>query len=153
MSEQIPDSFILNKKHFTFIEAEDIDELFDPEKFGLIPEGKSSDCWKGFIVRFRVKHLQLYVDKLYISCRDDIYPRFNGVKAVKSFWIPWMHVYKRIKLPLTYSGTLIIGNDLEEKFHDRAFTGPHCYSETYELRFESGILTGFKNTSGIYEGF
>ncbi|ADL53675.1 hypothetical protein [Clostridium cellulovorans] len=152
MSQQMTDPFDWNKKEYIFIAASDVYELFDPEKFGLKPEAPHTACWKGFIIHFSVKQSQLFIDKLEVNCEDDVYPSINGVEAVdKSRWGDF-HVYNKLKMPVTYTGTIIIGKHLNKSFLGRAFTGPHSYDETYELEFEQGILIGSKETSGTYQG-
>lgn len=153
MSEQMPDLFKWNKKEYIFIGASDIYTLFDPKRYGLEPEAPYTACWKGFIIYFSVRKEQLYIDKLEVHCDNGIYPKINGVKAKDKTRFRNFHVYNKLNIPLKYTGTIIIGEHLNERFRNRAFTGPHSYDITYELKFEEGILLDFKETSGTYDGF
>ena len=65
MTMQVPDPFIWKKKKYTFIGADNVYELFDPEKFGFDPEEISTACWKGFVVFF----IDLIAGNLLISPR------------------------------------------------------------------------------------
>ena len=151
MSEQMKDPFIWEGEEWTFVGADHVYDLFDPEGFGLKPKAPHTACWKGFVVTFSIKSGELYLESLRVHTEDDVYPDINGVKAKadgRSF-----HAYKKLHMKLKYSGTIIVGQEFKEEFHHRAFTGPHSYSKTVELKFEEGILVDSKDTSGTYIGF
>lgn len=176
MSEQITDPFFWNDEEWVFIAAEEVYDLFDPEKYGLNPTDISTDCWKGFIIQFSVKNNCLFFDNLWVNCDDKKYPSINGVKAK---YIPYIiensfferifmflkskyskyseysgyHFYENISKRLYYSGTIVIGQGFMEEYHERAFTGPHMYERVYELVFENGELKSFSDKSGTYSGF
>lgn len=152
MSEQMMDPFKWNKKEYVFLAARNVYALFDPEKYGLEPDAPHTACYKGFIVHFSVRKNQLYLDKLEVNCDNGIYPVINGVKAKKK-WHGDFRIYHKLKMPLMYTGTIIIGQHFNEHFEERAFIGPHCYDITYELEFKEGMLLNYKETSGIYHGF
>lgn len=152
MSQQMTDSFNWDREEYIFIAASDVYGLFDPEKFGLKPEAPHTACWKGFLIHFSVKSNQLYIEKLEVNCQDGVYPLINGVEAVDKSKGGDFHVYNKLKMPVAYTGTIIIGKHLNKRFLGRAFTGSHSYDETYELEFEQGILINSKETSGTYQG-
>ena len=154
MSEQIPDPFFWNDEEWVFLEADDVYSLFDPEKFGLSPSMDSTACYKGFVIQFKIIDNVLIFDKLSVYCENNIYPTINGIEAKpsKEEWTS-MKVYENINLKLNYSGTIIIGKNMESRFHGRAFTGPYSYETTFELKFKKGQLVSSKETSGSYFGF
>jgi hypothetical protein len=155
MSEQIRDPFMwddMPDSELVFISAENIYSLFDPEKYGLQPSMVHTACYKGFIVYFALKNNQLYIDQLEVYCKNRIYPLINGIRSKRQLHNT-MRVYKNLNLALNYSGTVIIGTDFDEYYSDRAFTGAHCYHETYELYFSNGKLIDYRETSGEYSGF
>lgn len=152
MSQQMADPFVWNQGEYVFLGASNVYDLFDPEAYGLKPEAPHTACWKGFIVHFLLKKNQLFIDKLEVNCENDEYPDINGVVAKKSILSDSFHVYSKLKMPVKYTGTVIVGKELKERFFGRAFTGPHSYATTYELEFEEGVLLDYKETSGIYHG-
>lgn len=151
MSQQVIDPFIWEGDEWTFLGADNVYDLFNPEEFGLKPEAPHTACWKGFVVTFETESSELYLKELLVNTEDDVYPDINGIKAIydkMSF-----HAYKDLDIKLNYSGTIIVGREFKEEFIGRAFAGPHSYAKTYELVFEEGILLDSKDTSGTYFGF
>ncbi|MBP5094117.1 MAG: hypothetical protein J6332_08735 [Abditibacteriota bacterium] len=154
MTQQITDPFIWEDEEWIFLRAEDIYSLFDPEAFGLMPEMSSTACYKGFVVQFRVTEKQLYLDKLWVYCENDSYPPINGIEPKDDDDIDYgMKLYDNINLKLSYSGVMIVGREMMDRFQGRAFTGPHSYRITHELTFKDGMLVDSKETSGSYVGF
>lgn len=151
MSQQITDPFIWEGEEWTFLGADNVYDLFDPEAFGLKPEAPHTACWKGFVVTFGVEASELYLKSLLVNTEDDVYPDINGVQAKAEDMS--FHGYKDLNIKLSYSGTITVGQEFKKEFIGRAFTGPHSYSKTYELEFEEGILLDSKDTSGTYFGF
>lgn len=151
MSSQMTDPFKWNRKEYVFIGASDVYSLFDPEKYGLKPEAPHTACWKGFVIHFSVKNDQLYVDKLEVYCDNGIYPVINDVKPKDRTRFSGFYVYNGLKMPLKYTGSIIIGKHLKERFQNSAFTGPYSYDITYQLEFTEGILSDYKETSGTHE--
>jgi len=151
MSQQVTDPFIWEKEEWIFLGADNVYDLFDPEKYGLSPEAPHTACWKGFVVTFELKNGQLYLKRLLVNTKDDVYPSINGISAIKSGMS--FHEYKDLNIKLGYSGTIIVGQNMKNEFRGRAFTGPHSYSKTYELEFSEGLFKHSKETSGSYFGF
>ena len=152
MSQQMTDPFVWNNKEYVFCGADDIYSLFDPSKFELTPTAPHSACWKGFVVHFLVKDRRLYISKLEVYCEDGNYPPINNVYPHKKL-LGSFYVYNHLNLPLTYTGGIVIGTNLLERFIGRAFTGPHSYENTFDLYFENGVLMSHEESTGNYFGF
>ncbi len=151
MSRQITDPFIWEKGTWVFLGASDIEELFDPKKYGLNPTPPHTACWKGFVVHFSIRNKQLYLDALDVNCKDGNYPPINGVQPVKK---DFFYVYENIDLKLShYTGSIIVGRFLKALYSHSAFTGPHSYKRTYELTIKNGVLESYTDTSGQYSRF
>ena len=151
MSQQVTDPFIWEGDEWTFLGADNVYDLFNPEAFGLKPEAPHTACWKGFVVTFETESSELYLKELLVNTEDDVYPDINGIKAIDDKMS--FHAYKDLDIKLNYSGTILVGREFKEEFIGRAFAGPHSYAKTYELVFEEGILLDSKDTSGTYFGF
>lgn len=148
MSEQIKDPFIWNNNKYIFIGAEDIYALFNPEKYGLNPTAPHTACWKGFVLHFLLKNNKLYLSKLQVYCEDDNYPTINNVNAIKED--SEFFIYDNLNLELKYTGTVVIGTELLPFFRRKAFTGPHCFLNTYDLHFSDGVLTSYEDSTEKY---
>lgn len=67
MTAQMKDPFIWNQKKWTFIGADDVYSLFDPQKYGLTPTMANTACYKGFIIQFAVIDNSLFLkDYLFV---------------------------------------------------------------------------------------
>jgi phenolic acid decarboxylase len=53
----------------------------------------------------------------------------------------------------SYSGKIIIADDLQRRFIGRAFIGANSYNKVYELEIMKGRVIDYKDTSGMYVGF
>ncbi len=51
MCSQIQDPFVIDDKTYTFISAENVYSLFDPEKYGLALTALHTACWKGIVCK------------------------------------------------------------------------------------------------------
>ena len=152
MSQQMADPFVWDNKEYVFIGADDVYTLFDTSTFGLKPTAPHTACWKGFVIHFLLKNNQLYISKLEVYCEDNNYPSINNIDAYKeeneSFYM-----YDSLNLPLTYTGNIVIGTKLLDRYVGRAFTGAHSYENTYDLHFVDGILESYLDSTGKYSGF
>ena len=106
---------------------------------------------KGFIIQFAVIDNLLFLEKLRVYCENNIYPPINGIEPVPGNM--GMKVYEGIHLHLSYTGKIIIGNEMKPEYRRRAFTGPHSYEITFELSYIDGNLVEAKDTSDSYIGF
>ena len=139
MSLQISDPFSWDKmpeKDLLFISASDIKLLFDPDKYGLHPADDLTCCYKGFVVYFALTDNHLYIEKLEVLSDGTKQPEINGVES-KTYDDKLFEKYENLNLALNYSGTIIIGRDLDRRYLYCSFTGAHCYHETYELYFSN----------------
>lgn len=151
MSVQAKDPFIWDGNEYIFVGAENVYSLFDPDKFNLKLNFNFTGCWKGFVICFKLENNQLYLHELHVLFSGDQKPTINGVRATQAE-DDLFSTYHDINLPLTYTGTVTIGDKLLPRFYTRAFTGPHSYEHTFELTFKDGILQNYRESTGEYQG-
>lgn len=151
MSVQAKDPFIWEDESWTFLGAEDVYSLFDPEQYGLHPSPRTTNCWKGFVIQFALRNKELFLDELHVYCEDNVYPEVAGIPPVSID--DYGARYKDIHHKLDYSGTITIGQEYLDRYIGRCFTGPHMYGKVHELVFENGVLQSDSDTSGQYQGF
>lgn len=152
MSQQVTDPFMWKGRRWVFLGADDVHSLFDPKTYGLNPSPPTTDCWKGFVVHFCVKHNELFLEKLDVYCHDGVYPKIAGISPSERIGTDFRR-YKNIHQKLVYSGIITIGRGYLKDYLDRSFTGPHMYKKVYELHFKNGGLQNCLNTSDTYSGF
>ena len=140
MTMQIKDYIRYKLRKYVFIGAENINEFFDPEKFGLQPEDICTNCWKGFRCDFSIRNKNIYLETLEVNDSNNKYPDINGVKVKKHKNFDGYHVYEKLKLKLNYTGEIAIGKGLKEEYYDRAFIGEDAYENVIILTFKNGKL-------------
>ncbi|MBO4547973.1 MAG: hypothetical protein J5758_02040 [Abditibacteriota bacterium] len=147
------------------------DKPFHPEGFGIKPKYIMTCCWKGYTATYRVKDNRLYVANWIIhSTEDGNYPPVKGVEPIPGRGNVFRDSecsppcitfldrgglgdgarYDNLNIPMDITGVIILGKGCKPKRSTRP-AGPDCYSLTYELTFEKGVLVGTKETSGTYE--
>ena len=110
----------------------------------------STACYKGFIITFRVRYNQLYIDELDVYCPDDVYPAINGVEATDDGMMGACS-YKNLNIATKYTGTIMISKGLKNGAIRGAFLdGPGLYRQNFELDFENGKLVAYRETTGQY---
>ncbi|MBR4749057.1 MAG: hypothetical protein IK083_05755 [Abditibacteriota bacterium] len=125
---------------------------FHPECFGIKPLRIMYDCRRYYSATYRVKDNRLYVANWLIHATEDgNYPPVNGVEPIlDSGGFNHGARYDNLNIPMDITGVIILGKGCKPK-RSRWPAGPDCYSLTYELTFENGVLVGTKETSGTYE--
>lgn len=150
MTMQVTDPFYFEGKEYIFLGAENINDFFDPEKFGLYPEEPITSCWKGFIIHLAVENKKLILKELEVNTKNQVYPDINGVSAKEGFIF---HMYSDLNLELKYTGTVVVGGgERKPIYRYSAFIGPEHYEKTLDLIFDNGTLVSWNNSSGKYRG-
>ena len=84
MTKQVEDCLIWKSRKYKFIGADDLYQLFNPEKFGFIPESVETACWKGFVMYFIVNAKdELILDRLDINDSNNNYPQLTVLKVIR----------------------------------------------------------------------
>lgn len=159
MTAQSPDKYFYNDEWY-FEDAHQGSGLFDPRAYGFDPSSRGTVCYRGFICEYEITDSQLFLKNLLITTGSDSYPDLNGVsvsiKGYEEVGIIFkrrkpiydtsirdfnMKKYKDVKLPLSYTGKLIIGkNFLREYYVHAPIQRPFTYETLLELTFENGKL-------------
>ncbi len=151
MTVQQTDPFWFEGKKYVFLGADDIYALFDPERYGLEPEYIATNCWKGFILYLAVEGRKLFLKKLEVNTKEQVYPVINGVSAVTGD--SGYHIYEDLDLPLEYTGTVVVGEEERKPMYRfGSFIGPQYNKVTLDLIFDKGYLVSWNNSSGKYRG-
>ncbi|MCX7748967.1 MAG: hypothetical protein N2645_19080 [Clostridia bacterium] len=138
MTIQIDDKVDYLNTEYSLIRIEN-GSLFEPSDYGFSPVVLSSACWRGHYCKYIIENGSLILSQLSIGLETDNPPVWRSVKASGGgnfdYW-----KYEGVRLPIGYTGGIIIGNNLLQEFYD--FFGfhnkPHCYKHVIELIFKNG---------------
>ena len=147
MTAQMPDVFRYNDTDYA-IAAVAGDGLFNPTDHGLVVVMMHTACWRGFICTYGIDDERLVLRHLQGRLGDGVTaPKLDGKKAdVDSNQI---FTYDKIKLPINYTGGLLIGEGMIAKHYvHMGFHPAWKFERVHELVFGSGRLIDQRDLSG-----
>lgn len=153
MTAQIGDIFKYRKDNYSIA---GMSALFQwhPKDYGFEPERCVTACHRGFFCEYVVEANQLFLTKLSINCKDKNYPRLLGKsfdrdkigRPVLSFF--GHRVYSDLRIPIEYTGTILLGNDFDEKYYiGWSVELPHGFKKLLAFEFENGRVVSVQNIS------
>lgn len=148
MTGQIGDSYCFAGHDYTII-AMSKEINFAPTVYGLIPQAICTACWKGYWCDYSIENDKIFLKNLHISCKDNYYPDFNGIKVIsnKENFMEH-HLYKNINLPILYTGQIVVGSGfLNQYYIHMGYQRAWAYKTVLEFVFEEGILLDTINHS------
>lgn len=116
--------------------------LFDPEEFGIKPQGVCTACYRGFLCVYKVDEHQLVLDSLFINSETPFPPLFGiEPKAKGRRSIVFAAEYEGLHHPIAYSGGLLAADEfIRELYVHMGFHPPWKYRVIHELIFQKGQL-------------
>lgn len=162
MTAQTNDSIIYGDKEYKISAIENVNEFFDIHSLGLMPEGKCTSCWRGYIAVFSIdKNNQLILNKLYANNGDLPAPVINGKtphivdfeSLLSSKDFDYRHsagnlFYDNVNIPINYSGALLVTDGfIRDRYVHMGFQSPWSYNEVLELTFSGGQFLSAKDQS------
>lgn len=157
MTAQIPDTFLLDDSVFSLVGING-NGLFDPERFGILPIGTCSACWRGHTCSYSLRNDALLLDQLCLTLGHfdgadfvaEVGPVINGVEASRSTHAQsiFNNMYNNLNLSIDFTGGLLVGREfIEELYVHMGFHPAWKYREVFELLFEKGNLKEKRNVS------
>lgn len=171
MSLQMVDLFLWEGEEWAYFSCTSnykLFEIYDPKKYGLFePEVYNLDvittmsgCIQGYVVQYAVKENKLFLENLWVNCRNDVYPEINEVKAIKlavssnnlyigdyPLGVFNSYMYKNISERLYFCGKIKIAK--EPSIVEIRGIPVYAFRKVYELVFENGVLQNFSDISDI----
>jgi hypothetical protein len=149
MTGQIHDSVVWKKKRYAllgFDGEEDELPLFNPKDLGFNPIWVRTSCWRGYYCTYKIVRYGFFLDQLCINDGQENYPPVNGVEAGSSN--DYGRVYKKILLPIPFTGVLRIGADFKSEYYvHMGFQKPSAFGIVWDLIFRDGKMTDTKDIS------
>lgn len=119
MTGQIGDSYRIQDDAYTIVAMSE-KMNFSPEIYGLVPLAVCTACWAGYWCDYVIEDTKIILKNLYINCKDEQYPPFNGVAVTKEkeeFEYLGHHMYQNVNLVMEYTGRIVIGKDFIQKYY------------------------------------
>ena len=154
MTAQTKDAFRHDGRTYALVRQSG-GRLFDPGAHGLRPRAPGSMCWRGYHATYAVADGRLTLNSLGVRLgeRDPDAPRrfvgrpgppIAGVAPQFAPHAPGMNnVYRALRLPLDYTGGLLLGADRAPGMDFRVvvtFPDGLAYDRLLELTFVAGTL-------------
>jgi hypothetical protein len=168
MTQQIEDNFVYNDEEYILSAVEFPSTFLDFSKFKLNPIEMHTACYRGFVITFAVKDVQLIVDQILTNNqtytknhkrKTVVIHKINGVlpeviepEGLVEGYKKYRELhYKNLNYNLDYTGAIIIVKDFMYKYvsaHSAFLSiSPFCYKTIIRLTFFNGHLTNIKNLS------
>ncbi len=158
MTAQVPDRFEFEGHQYALVGGEE-EQLFDPEQFGLQPEGRCTACWRGYQCWYTVKDDRLLLSRLEVTLGDYIEagmfiskmgPEFNGVRPIRPKGFSFHNnLYDQPDIEIKHTGGILIADHLIESLYGpTGFYPAWSYETVLKLVFEEGKLLEARDVSG-----
>lgn len=161
MSGQINDKLIYNDAEYNISAIEFPEAFIDIYSLGIKPKMNSTACWRGYVATYTINNSKLVLDKLYTNNGNNIEnepPLINNklpniiIKEglIDEYKNSRDFVYENIDLPINYTGSIIITNELiMERYVHMGFQSPTSYKVVIQLIFNEGQLVSSNDLSSI----
>lgn len=144
MTAQISDTLKYQNQEYEILAIEN-KFPFKPQDHGFNPVMMHTACYRGYYCLYAIKEEKLLLSELTINQEEKL-PIWRGVKPIQKNFTEL--TYSGLDLPIEYTGRLIIGKGLIEKFYQHmGYQQPHCFEEVLEFKFNSGKLDKLKDKS------
>ncbi len=128
MSSPTPDTLYYEGDRYCIIRRGD-GGLFDPAQFGITTDMLHTGCYRGYLCTYEVAVGGLFLAALEIQAkRGGVYPLINGAppafedECTPNFTPPAS--YHGIDLEMAYTGSLLLGADLDYSFSFSSLVRP-----------------------------
>ncbi len=140
MSDQIVDTLIYQEYEYPLLAVKGIG-LALPQHFGIEPEVIDKWCKRGYYLRYLCSEDGLYLSEMTVKAQNSIYPEIAGIRSfVALAGLFAARRYADLKIPVPFTGSLIIGKEFRRGGGEIHLEDWHCYRVFIELSFEKGHL-------------
>lgn len=119
--------------------------LFNPSEYGLKPDMCGTACYRGCYMKYEVVGNRLILNKLAVYTEGG-YPSINGKNAIctniaeeAEGW-PVFHEYSDLNIPITFTGTLMVGIDLLDHSPSNCWPTFKSFRTVYQIELVNGVV-------------
>ncbi len=140
MSDQIVDTLIYQEYEYPLLAVKGTG-LASPQHFGIEPEVVDKWCMRGYYLRYLCCEGELYLNEMTVKAQNGVYPEIAGIRSFVA--LTGLFVTRRyadLKIPVPFTGSLIIGKEFRRDGGEIHLEDWQCYRVFFELFFEKGRL-------------
>jgi hypothetical protein len=161
MTGQEPDRFYYKDQRLDLVGIKG-KNISVPESFGIKTYSRSTNCWRGYIMRYKIIGNELVLDGFWFNSEDDNLPEINNVKPVKTpdikpesiteseDWMSFMfeYEYKDVNMRINFKGSLWLARDfIRSEYVHMGFQSPTAYRTVLKFDFKDGIIINVEDKS------
>jgi len=165
MTAQEPDRFYYKDQRLDLVGFKG-NELPIPGDYGVGTYSTSTNCWRGYIMRYKIIENQLILDGFWCNADEGDIPEINGVKPIKmpevkpdsittsEDWMSFMfkYEYKNLNKRIQFNGSLWLAKDfIDSEYVHMGFQSPTAYRTVLKFDFEDGIIVNVEDKSKAAE--
>lgn len=145
MTAQTGDKFLYDGDNYSIV-AFSVPLKFDPKTYGFTPKPFSTGLWDGYWCNYTISDKGIFLDKLFINCKNDEYPLLNGKKFSvddegKPIEYMGYRVYNDLNIKLEYTGRILVGDEfIQDYYIHMGYQQAYGYKVLKEFVFRNGEL-------------
>ncbi|MFX1402300.1 MAG: hypothetical protein ACFE8V_13760 [Promethearchaeota archaeon] len=127
--------------------------LYIPDDFGIKSYWKTTACYRGFQMRYKVYSNELILDQMSVNTKH-IPPPINGVYPQKIYrkYASFDYIYIKLNLKSKFTGWIMIGKDfIKSMYVHMGFQKPKTFKKLLELHVDNGNILEVKDRSNYAE--
>jgi hypothetical protein len=127
--------------------------LYIPKHFGIITYWKTTACYRGFQMKYKVYNNELILDQMRVNTKHFPLP-INGINPQKIYkkYSSFDYSYTNLNLKSKFTGWLLIGKDfIKSMYVHMGFQKPKTYKTVLELHLDNGDILEVKDRSDYVE--
>lgn len=132
--------------------------LLFPRDFGIETHGRSTNCHRGYIMRYKIVEDSLKLDGFWFNSNNDDFLLINGVKPIKiseetakqGEYIQSLfeYEYKNIDMIMNFRGNLLLAKDfIRSQYVHMGFQSSSAYKTVLKIDFKDGLVVNMEDKS------
>lgn len=161
MTAQEPDRFYYQDQRLDLVGIKG-DNLPIPGDFGIETFSASTNCWRGYIMRYKIIENKLVLDGFWVNSKNENLPEINKVKHVELSEETakdgdWMHnmfkfEYRNLNKKIQFDGSIWLAKDfIRSEYVHMGFQSPTAYKTVLKFDFKDGIIVNVEDKSKAVE--
>ncbi|MFX1276332.1 MAG: hypothetical protein ACFFBP_01220 [Promethearchaeota archaeon] len=161
MTAQEPDRFYYQDQRLDLVGIKGND-LTVPFDFGIETYSRSTNCWRGYVMRYKIIGKQLVLDGFWFNSKNNDLPKINGIKPNKLEKPKpesgnWMHhlfefEYNELNKKIQFTGSIWLAKDfIDSEYVHMGFQSPTAYKTVLKFDFKEGVIVNVEDKSKAVE--